>query len=197
VAKQPKRLGRVSAEDRRLYRARLGSDLKWGRPTEPTAEVVWSLLKGWDSAVLLDDLLPRPGNGKRRAGAEYEKDARRTAKQSLVVALDCAIAVGDRGAMLTKNALFDALAQRWSRSYRRARSRGARVSYDMRPETVNRAPRMIAATMRPSIPPEVALWAFFEEHKRCGRLDAGVADERLWVACECGAQMAQPVGERR
>jgi hypothetical protein len=27
---------------------------------------------------------------------------------------------------------------------------------------------MIAATMRPPISSEVALWAFFEEHRRCG-----------------------------
>ena len=53
---------------------------------------------------------------------------------------------------------------------------------------------MIPATMRPPVPPEIALWAFFEEHRRCGELDGGVADERLWMACECGAQMAHSVG---
>ena len=33
---------------------------------------------------------------------------------------------------------------------------------------------MLFATMRPPVPPEVALWAFVEEHRRCGDLDAGV-----------------------
>jgi hypothetical protein len=53
------------------------------------------------------------------------------------------------------------------------------------------------ATMRPPIPPEVALWAFFEEHRRSGDLDAGVEDERLWMTCECGAQVAHPVSGKR
>jgi hypothetical protein len=56
--------------------------------------------------------------------------------------------------------------------------------------------RMIAANMLPPIPPEAALWAFFEEHRRCGELDGGVEGERLWMACECGARMAHSAGER-
>jgi hypothetical protein len=47
---------------------------------------------------------------------------------------------------------------------------------------------MLLATMRPPVPPEVALWAFFEEHRRCGELDGRVEGEVLWIACECGAQ---------
>ncbi len=53
---------------------------------------------------------------------------------------------------------------------------------------------MLLATMRPSIPPEVALWAFFEEHRRCGELEGGGVDERLWMACECGASIVNQVG---
>ena len=64
------------------------------------------------------------------------------------MALDCALTVEDRKAMLTKNTLFDALAQHWSRQYRRARRRGARVSYDMRRETVERALRELLAVVR-------------------------------------------------
>jgi hypothetical protein len=37
---------------------------------------------------------------------------------------------------------------------------------------------MLLATTRPPVPPEVALWAFFEEHRRCGELEAGVEDGR-------------------
>jgi hypothetical protein len=35
---------------------------------------------------------------------------------------------------------------------------------------------MLLATMRPPVPAEVALWAFFEEHRRCDDFDAGVED---------------------
>lgn len=137
------KLGPVSAEERAAVRARLGSDLACGRPTESTAGAVWTLLE--DTLPLqLDDLIPKRGKGTRPVGPEYEQDVR-IAKQSLVLALDCAIATGDRGEMLTKNVLFDALAPRWSRRYRRARRRGARVSYDMRTATVECALRELLA----------------------------------------------------
>jgi hypothetical protein len=32
-----------------------------------------------------------------------------------------------------------------------------------------------------------ALDAFLQEHRRCGELDGGVEDDRVWMACECGA----------
>ena len=32
-----------------------------------------------------------------------------------------------------------------------------------------------------------ALYAFYLEHRRCGELDGGVADERVWMSCDCGA----------
>lgn len=35
--------------------------------------------------------------------------------------------------------------------------------------------------MRPHAPVEVAVLAFFEEHRRCGALDSGVAGTRVWV----------------
>jgi hypothetical protein len=38
--------------------------------------------------------------------------------------------------------------------------------------------------MLPPVPPEVALWAFFEEHRRGGVLKAGADDGRMWMACE-------------
>jgi len=56
--------------------------------------------------------------------------------------------------------------------------------------------RMLLATMRPPVPPEVALWAFFEEHHRCGELEAGVKDGQVWMVCECGAQMSHSAGEK-
>jgi hypothetical protein len=40
--------------------------------------------------------------------------------------------------------------------------------------------------------------AFFEEHRRCGDLDGGVEDERVWMTCECGASLVRPAsGEDR
>jgi hypothetical protein len=52
--------------------------------------------------------------------------------------------------------------------------------------------RIIAATMRPPVPPEVALMAFFEEHRRCGDLNGGVEGGRFWMTCECGAKISLP-----
>ena len=36
--------------------------------------------------------------------------------------------------------------------------------------------RTVLATMRPAVPPEVALMAFLEKHRRCGELEDGVED---------------------
>jgi hypothetical protein len=33
--------------------------------------------------------------------------------------------------------------------------------------------------------------AFLQEHRRCGELDSGVEQGRVWMTCECGAQMAR------
>ncbi len=31
------------------------------------------------------------------------------------------------------------------------------------------------------------LEAFVQEHRRCGDLDGGVAGDRVWMTCTCGA----------
>ena len=36
----------------------------------------------------------------------------------------------------------------------------------------------------------LALDTFVQEHRRCGDLDGGVEDDRVWMACECGAIVA-------
>jgi hypothetical protein len=37
-----------------------------------------------------------------------------------------------------------------------------------------------------------ALDAFFLEHRRCGELDSGVEDGRVWMACDgCGAALSR------
>jgi hypothetical protein len=49
------------------------------------------------------------------------------------------------------------------------------------------------------VPPEIALLAFFEEHRRCGELDGGLEAGSLWMVCDCGARRAKALkeGERR
>jgi len=35
--------------------------------------------------------------------------------------------------------------------------------------------------------------AFFQEHRRCGELDGGVTGGCVWMTCDCGARLVQPV----
>ena len=120
-----KKLGPVSRSERARYRARLANDADRGRPETATAEKLCSVL-GVDPLSLR---VPR------------ENDAGRVAGQAFVVALDTIISLGDRGKRLTRNTLFDALARYWSIRYRRARLRGARISYDMQRSTFRQASR--------------------------------------------------------
>ena len=137
-------------KERQEYLARLGSDLKWGRPTEKTTRFVWELLKD-KLPIQLDDLLPR-SKSERPSGAEYNQCVL-IAKQSLVVALDCAITAAGRrqgrGAMLTQNLLLEALAKYWSIRFRQATRRGVHTLYDVREETASRVWReMLLAGVR-------------------------------------------------
>jgi hypothetical protein len=126
-----KKLGPVSAAERRDYCARVGSDAKWRRPAEKTARAVWVLMEEWQP-VPLEALMPKVRT--RLSGEAYDQAAL-VGQQSLVVALDCAIAAGDHVKMLTFNRLLDSLATRWSISFRRARRKGARTVYDVREAT--------------------------------------------------------------
>ncbi len=38
-----------------------------------------------------------------------------------------------------------------------------------------------------------ALDGFLQEHRRCGDLDGGVERGRVWMACECGADIVRLV----
>jgi hypothetical protein len=40
-----------------------------------------------------------------------------------------------------------------------------------------------------------ALVAFVAEHQRCGGLDGGRDDKKVWLACSCGAQIVHPASE--
>ena len=35
--------------------------------------------------------------------------------------------------------------------------------------------------------------AFYLDHRRCGDLDAGVEDDRVWLTCSCGAVLVRVV----
>jgi RadC-like JAB domain len=140
-----KKLGPVSAKEGQNYRARLGSDAEWGRPTDTTARNVWKLLKG-ELPVAIDDLLPK---GKRLTGDEYDQAVLR-AQQSLVIALDCAIDTegrvrqqSGRASMLTQNLLFEALARFWSVRFRQATRKGVATLYDVSEETAKRVWREV------------------------------------------------------
>jgi len=46
----------------------------------------------------------------------------------------------------------------------------------------------IAAAIRGTLRLMLDLEAFHQEHRQCGRpLDGGVEDDRVWIACSCGA----------
>jgi len=110
-----------AAQGRRLARLKI----HWGRPSAETSEAVWELLS--------------PSLGVCASDLSLDET---TAKQALVVVLDCALLAGRNGSMFTVNAAFDALATRWSPTFRRALDQGpARCSYDMRPRTVRTARR--------------------------------------------------------
>jgi hypothetical protein len=39
------------------------------------------------------------------------------------------------------------------------------------------------------------LYAFFQEHRRCGDPDGGVEDDRVWMTCTCGAAINRPADD--
>jgi hypothetical protein len=41
-----------------------------------------------------------------------------------------------------------------------------------------------------------ALYAFYLEHPLCSGLDSSVEGERVWMACECGAEWVRSFSER-
>src|SRR5262245_52617022 len=88
-----KKPGPISAKERREYRARY-ADRNWTRPTSATAAAVWALLED-GLPTPIDVLVPK------RHLAEDAFRSTLVAKQSLVVALDCAVVAGDEGRMLT------------------------------------------------------------------------------------------------
>jgi len=35
------------------------------------------------------------------------------------------------------------------------------------------------------------VYAFYLEHSRCGELETGVEDERVWMTCTCGTAISR------
>jgi len=127
-------LRRPTAQARRDYRAQLGPDADWGRPTKQTARAIWAVLKD-DLPIQLDDLLPKRGQGPGLAGDEYDA-AVLVAQQSLAVALDVAVVTDGLGGQLSFNRMLAALAERWSLTFADCRQRGIRSLYDLKESTV-------------------------------------------------------------
>src|SRR5207245_2707305 len=111
-----------------------------GAPEPRTADAGWKLLqrsaagreRPLDLAALCTPLMRQLSQAERE-GAEM------TTRQAVIVAVDVAIGAGRDRRLLYSNALFEALAERWSPAFRDARP--ASKSYDMLEETVRRAKR--------------------------------------------------------
>jgi hypothetical protein len=119
----------------RHHAARSDYTRRFGRPTSGTAEKIWTQLTSIRK-LRLGDLLPDYDWLKPNEIAELEIGA----QQALAVAVDAAILAGQRGRMLTTNAVFDALAAHWSDHYRRTReTTPATCSWEMRRDTLRAA----------------------------------------------------------
>ena len=53
------------------------------------------------------------------------------------------------------------------------------------------SPTLAANGRLPAVTLLTELDAFYTEHRRCGKLDAGVKGPVVWIACPCGASMAR------
>jgi hypothetical protein len=142
---------RLSRKEWDYYRAEREQPLE-GRPTVPTAEHVWELLKEPLAAegLTLEDFIPKD---PKNLSADERDKAGRTAKQALVVVLDLFVTAGarhetfkiekdQRAGMVTFNHVFDALAALWSRHFRQVRDQGrAYTARDMLVDTVRASRR--------------------------------------------------------
>lgn len=129
-----------------------------GAPREATARGVWAqvepVLRGHGERIRLTDvattLLPR------LTAAERES-AKLTAMKALAIAIDACVCAGRDRRNLYINTVFDALAKRWSRTFRDA---NATTSWNMKEDTVRIARREL--------------------------LEAGVDLDRIWSAVRDG-----------
>jgi hypothetical protein len=125
-----------------------------------------------------------PKESPAPTGEAYDR-AVLVAQQSLVVALDAAITSADQSAKLTRNTLFDALARRWSPSYRRARRRGARISYDMTKATIEGAQRELLAVVRFDTLWRIVAGAWSQRSRTDGQ-PGGALNPLFWVSRASG-----------
>jgi len=136
---------KLSIEEWYAYRARCARyreqfpeyEAGWRRPEALTAETIWPLFA--DHGLQLKTLTASFADG---AMPDERHELELTAKEGLVVALDCVIRAGRHGGQATYNMVFDALAEKWSDWYRRAQeTSGARQVRDMREDTAKAARR--------------------------------------------------------
>jgi hypothetical protein len=112
------------------------ADAPRGVPEASTVDAIWKLLQparpGLNVTVLCSSVARRLPDVEREA-------AETTVKQALVVALDAAVRAGRDRDLFYFNSVFEALAQRWSLTYRNACP--ARRSHDMLEGTLKAAQR--------------------------------------------------------
>src|SRR5262249_10233043 len=114
-----------------------------GAPTEPTAKFVWKVV----GPVLRQSKLTDPAVGLvpvaledistpllRRLTPSEQEHAKLTSMRALVVAIDAVIVAGRDSKTLTRNVVADALARRWSPTFRAQPA--ARTLYDVDTELV-------------------------------------------------------------
>jgi len=56
---------------------------------------------------------------------------------------------------------------------------------------VTGTPKAVTSARLVSVTLFGALYAFFQEHRRCGDLDGGVEGDRVWMTCTCGAEISR------
>src|SRR5438128_364770 len=99
------------------WRAAQTSDTGRGRPDGDTAEATWRMLTEADGTLRIDSLLP-PESLRRRLTEDEQAKAALTAKRVLVVVMAAVVAAGRRQDPVTFGLALDAVAMRWSETYR-------------------------------------------------------------------------------
>jgi hypothetical protein len=122
------------------WRAAQTPDAGRGRPSKDTAEVIWQMLTTSDPALRIESLLP-PESLCRRLTKDEQAKASLTAKRVLVVVMAAVVAAGRRQDPVTFSLALDAVALRWSETYRTAKV--ARLVRQMTRETARATVREV------------------------------------------------------
>ncbi len=122
------------------WRAAQTPDTGRGRPSQDTAEAIWQMLTTADATLRIEPLLP-PESLRRRLTEDEQAKAALTAKRVLVVVMATVVAAGRRQDPVTFGLVLDAVALRWSETYRTAKV--ARLVRQMTPKTARAVVREV------------------------------------------------------